>query len=217
VIVVTPTLVDPLIETGTPSQPDLPINTLNIPAYDKALGANHSATPAAPPITPDQAPTSIPPVFPTTVLPPEPAPAEKAPLAKPTRAQQKASPPAPSAALASASAPDRASATVVAVSTGPALSPPTVIADGSLPGELIRPTRSDKPQSSAKIEVMTLSHQADAEAMVSALNRRGYNVTVDRDPKTSLIHLDIGPFNDAQDAEKMRQRLLSAGYDAILK
>jgi cell division septation protein DedD len=83
--------------------------------------------------------------------------------------------------------------------------------------ELIRPTRSAKPQSPEKIEVMTVSHQADAEAMVSALNRRGYNVTVDHDPKTSLLHLDIGPFNNAEEAEKMRQRLLADGYDAIIK
>jgi pilus assembly protein CpaC len=216
VIVVTPTLVDPLVETATPSQPDLPINTLSIPAYDKALGANHSTTPTAPSITPDQPPVSIPPVFPATTPQPAPAPAANAPAAKPTHAQQQAPSFAPPAALASTSAPDHET-TVVAISKTTPARPPVLIADASPPAASIQPTRSEKPQRTTRIEVMTLSHQADAEAMVSALNRRGYKVTVDHDPKTSLLHLDLGPFDSAEDAEKMRQRLTTDGYDVIMK
>jgi pilus assembly protein CpaC len=216
VIVVTPTLVDPLVETATPSQPDIPINTLNIPAYDKALGANHSATPAAPAITPDQAPTSIPPTFPPTTAP-APA-AAKAPAAKPTRAQRKATTPPPSGiALASAATPDHANATAHTSTTAQTSAAPAALASASLPITLIQPGQVAKSPTPSKIEVMTLSHQADADAMVSALNRRGYNVSVDHDAETSLLHLDIGPFNSAGDAEKMRQRLLSDGYDAIVK
>jgi len=67
------------------------------------------------------------------------------------------------------------------------------------------------------VEVMTLSHEADAEAMVAALNRRGYNVAVSHDTQNSLLHLDIGPFANTKDAETMRQRLLVDGYDATIK
>ena len=38
VVIVTPTLVDPLTETGEPAQPDLPIPTLNPGKFDKSLG-----------------------------------------------------------------------------------------------------------------------------------------------------------------------------------
>jgi pilus assembly protein CpaC len=218
VIVVTPTLVDPLVETATPSQPDMPINTLDIPAYDKALGTNHTSTPGAPPVTPDEPPTSVPPVFPKTTLPPPTTPAAmKAPTAKPTRAQRKAAPPTPSGiAMATGSAPTQAKTEPSSASSVIPPSTPT-LADNAAPITLIQPSKSGKPQVVTKIEVMTLSHQADAEAMVSALNRRGYNVTVDHDAETSLLHLDIGPFSNAGDAEKMRQRLLSDGYDAIIK
>jgi pilus assembly protein CpaC len=220
VIVVTPTLVDPLVETAPPSQPDMPVNTLNIPAYDKALGANHNPAPAAPPVTPDEAPRSIPPVFPKTMVAPAAAPtAAKATTAKPARTPRSATPqPTSGIALASASTPGRTNASVAAISSAQVPSTPTLIASGaSMPINLIQPSQTGKPQQPSKIEIMTLSHQSDAEAMVSALNRRGYNVTVDHDSETSLLHLDIGPFNNSGDAEKMRLRLLSDGYDAIVK
>ena len=67
------------------------------------------------------------------------------------------------------------------------------------------------------IEIMTVSHESDAEAMVAALNRRGYNVAVSQDAQTSLLHLGIGPFANSRDAETMRQRLLLDGYDATIK
>jgi cell division septation protein DedD len=67
------------------------------------------------------------------------------------------------------------------------------------------------------VEVMALSHEADAEAMVAALHRRGYNVAVTHDTQSSLLHLDIGPFSNTKDAEIMRQRLLLDGYDATIK
>jgi cell division septation protein DedD len=67
------------------------------------------------------------------------------------------------------------------------------------------------------VEVMTLSHDSDAEVMVAALNRRGYNVAVRHETQDSLLHLDVGPFANAADAETMRQRLLGDGYDASIK
>jgi len=64
---------------------------------------------------------------------------------------------------------------------------------------------------------MALSHESDAEAMIAALNRRGYKVAVSHDPANSLLHLDIGPFATSKDAETMRQQLLLDGYDATIK
>ncbi len=60
VVIVTPTLVDPLTETGEPAQPDLPIPTLNSGKFDKSLGKDLNPHPSAPPINPEQLPVSNP-------------------------------------------------------------------------------------------------------------------------------------------------------------
>jgi cell division septation protein DedD len=67
------------------------------------------------------------------------------------------------------------------------------------------------------VEIMALSHESDADAMVAALKRHGYNVAVNQDPVDLLLHLDVGPFATQKDAETMRQRLLRDGYNATLK
>jgi pilus assembly protein CpaC len=60
VVIVTPTLVDPLTETAEPAQPDLPIPTLNSGKFDKSLGKDLNPHPSAPPINPEQSPVSYP-------------------------------------------------------------------------------------------------------------------------------------------------------------
>ena len=60
VVIVTPTLVDPLTETAEPAQPDLPIPTLNPGKFDKSLGKDLNPHPLAPPINPEQSPVSNP-------------------------------------------------------------------------------------------------------------------------------------------------------------
>jgi DedD protein len=67
------------------------------------------------------------------------------------------------------------------------------------------------------VEVMALSHASDADVMVAALKRRGYEVAVSHTPQDSLLHLDVGPFTNKQDAESMRQRLVRDGYNATMK
>src|ERR1019366_8072481 len=54
IVVVTPTVVDPLTETTVPDQPVLPIPTLDTDAFDKSLGKNLSPKIAAPPLNPDK-------------------------------------------------------------------------------------------------------------------------------------------------------------------
>ena len=48
VVVVTPTLVDPLTDTAEPRQPDLPIPTLNTGKFDKSLGREPESTSSGP-------------------------------------------------------------------------------------------------------------------------------------------------------------------------
>jgi cell division septation protein DedD len=67
------------------------------------------------------------------------------------------------------------------------------------------------------VEIMALSHESDADAMVAALKRHGYSVAVSRSPDDELLHLDVGPFASRKDAVSMRQRLLVDGYNAAIK
>ncbi|HKO20315.1 MAG TPA: SPOR domain-containing protein, partial [Acidobacteriaceae bacterium] len=67
------------------------------------------------------------------------------------------------------------------------------------------------------VEVMALSHDSDADAMLEALRRQGYQPTVNRAQQDSLLHIDVGPFPTRSDAEIMRQRLLRDGYDASIR
>lgn len=69
----------------------------------------------------------------------------------------------------------------------------------------------------ALVQVAAVSHQEDADTLVNALKRRGYTVVVRHEPQDKLLHIQIGPLATKKDAEAMRQRLLSDGYNAIVK
>jgi cell division septation protein DedD len=53
--------------------------------------------------------------------------------------------------------------------------------------------------------------------LVGALRKRGYAVTARRDPTDGLMHVQIGPFANRNDANTMRQKLLNDGYNAIVQ
>jgi DedD protein len=70
---------------------------------------------------------------------------------------------------------------------------------------------------SAMVQIAAVSHQEDAEVLVNALKKHGYNAVVRNDPKDSLLHVQIGPFASRDEARAMRAKLLADGYNAILK
>jgi pilus assembly protein CpaC len=224
IIVVTPTVVDPLVEMAVPSQPDLPVTPLNIEKYDQGLGKNHNPQPAPPSITPDHPPT-VPPVFPRStpvkpptaiaalVVTPPPTPQNigHAASSRPATSVETTRGALPAPAQLPPTAP---TAPAVSMRTDPAIATNVAI---TTPGSAVQTSSPDQTTEPSMIEIMTVSHESDAEAMVAALNRRGYNVAVSHDAQTSLLHLDIGPFANTKDAETMRQRLLLDGYDATIK
>jgi pilus assembly protein CpaC len=218
IVVVTPTVVDPLTETTVPDQPVLPIPTLDTDAFDKSLGKNAKPKPTAPPLAPDKPPFGN---LPSPSAAPSPAPAapaastEAAPAATPATAQ--AVPPPPPSAAVALLAPKPVNLAAPPVSLSPAgaasakpIATPVTSKTGGPSSDVAAPPHS-------MVEVMALSHESDAEAMVAALNRHGYSVAVRHDPQDSLLHLDLGPFANQKDAETMRQRLLADGYNATIK
>jgi DedD protein len=77
--------------------------------------------------------------------------------------------------------------------------------------------QSSAPPAGVMVQIAAISNPADADVLVSALQKRGYSVTTRRVPADPLIHVQVGPFSSRADAVAMRQKLLSDGYNAILK
>jgi cell division septation protein DedD len=69
----------------------------------------------------------------------------------------------------------------------------------------------------ALVQVAAVSHQEDADMLLNALKRRGYDVAIRHEPQDKLLHIQLGPFASRKDADEMRKRLLSDGYNAIVK
>lgn len=67
------------------------------------------------------------------------------------------------------------------------------------------------------VQVAAVSHQEDAQVLVDALRKRGYEVTARREASDNLIHVQTGPFVNRNDANAMRQKLLNDGYNAIVQ
>jgi len=67
------------------------------------------------------------------------------------------------------------------------------------------------------VQIAAVTHQEDANILVSALRKRGYAVVVRSEPNDSLLHVQLGPFASRDEARAMRAKLLGDGYNAILK
>ena len=69
----------------------------------------------------------------------------------------------------------------------------------------------------AMVQVAAVVHQEDADVLVSALRKRGYSVVVRNEPQDKLLHVQVGPFATRVQANAMKQKLASDGYNAIIK
>ena len=69
----------------------------------------------------------------------------------------------------------------------------------------------------ALVQIAAVSRSEDAEILVNALKKRGYTVAIRHEPQDKLLHIQLGPFPTRKDAEGMRQRLSTDGYNAIVK
>ena len=246
VVVVTPSVVDPLTDSPPVAQPDLPVPTLDRPGFDKSLGKNLNPRPEAPSLDPNRPPygDAVPaPLLPDPNSPdgkivgdaltpkknefqtaPQPAQSTLLPKqAMPATAiqQEKVTPPGAPASRTAAPiqtpVPSVVPATPAAQPTQQQAAPASpAIASAAAP--VSQPARPSGAVTSATlVEIMALSHESDADATVSALRRHGYNPSINRSAQDSLVHLDLGPFPSRGEAEAMRQRLVQDGYDASLK
>jgi DedD protein len=72
------------------------------------------------------------------------------------------------------------------------------------------------PASSYFVQVAAVSKQEDADALVDALKKKQYTAFATT-MADKLLHVQVGPFIDIKDAEATRAKLVSDGYNPILK
>jgi cell division septation protein DedD len=68
------------------------------------------------------------------------------------------------------------------------------------------------------VQVAAVSRQEDADALVEALKKKQYPAfTTNNSSADRFFHVQVGPFAEIRDAEAMRGRLVSDGYNPIVK
>jgi DedD protein len=117
-----------------------------------------------------------------------------------TATSQPSSAPASASSVPGAPAANTAPAALVPASSAPA-------ADA----------QSRAPAGPIYFQVAAISKREDADALVTALEKKQYPVFVATAPGDALFHVEVGPFIDPKDAEAMRSRLVNDGYVAIVK
>jgi DedD protein len=125
---------------------------------------------------------------------PTPAAADRTPAPTTTAAEQPA--PAP---LVSSPAPATTAASAANV-------PPELTKTASLSGG-----------TGYTVQIAAVSKQEDADALVDALKKKSYPVFVANAATDKLYHVQVGPFADMKDAEAMKSKLMSDGYNPIVK
>jgi cell division septation protein DedD len=68
------------------------------------------------------------------------------------------------------------------------------------------------------VQVAAVSKQDDAQALVEALKKKQYTAfATNSSPSDKLYHVQVGPFGDVKEAEATKAKLVSDGYNPILK
>jgi DedD protein len=66
------------------------------------------------------------------------------------------------------------------------------------------------------VQIAAVRNQDDAKLLSDTLQKERYPVIIAQ-PGDKLFHVQVGPYADIKEAEAMRARLVSAGYNAFLK
>jgi len=66
------------------------------------------------------------------------------------------------------------------------------------------------------VQIAAVRNQDDAKLLSDALQKQQYPVIIAQ-PGDKLFHVQVGPYADIKEAEAIRARLVSAGYNAFLK
>jgi len=100
----------------------------------------------------------------------------------------------------------------------PALSQHSYAPAAPLPGGVAPAIVQALPSGGAlMVQIAAVANPEDAVVLGTALRKRGYAVTAQRDAGDGLIHVRIGPFTSRDEANGWRLKLINDGYNAIVQ
>jgi cell division protein FtsN len=149
------------------------------------------------------------------------------PLAKPTplTASNQPSPTATVAsngnvhpALAAPSTPPAALHSIAMTQVARAVVP--AAAKKSVPSPIVRhdnPPAVEKSSAHIMVQVGAIGNRRDAERLVGQLRRKGLHAGIYSAKHDKFLHVQIGPFKDAAQAQRERHQVMASGFHAILK
>ena len=66
------------------------------------------------------------------------------------------------------------------------------------------------------VQIAAVVQQQEADQVVDSLKHKGYTAAVLHEPQDKLLHVQIGPYAERDDAEALRQRLVNDGFRAVV-
>jgi cell division septation protein DedD len=90
-------------------------------------------------------------------------------------------------------------------------------ADARTPGATTASgANSALPAPALMVQIATVSHLEDANVLITALRKRGFEATVSAGDDGQL-HVRLGPYASLSEAEAMRKKLTNNGYNAVVQ
>ena len=75
----------------------------------------------------------------------------------------------------------------------------------------------DKSSAHIMVQVGAIGNRRDAERLVAELRKRGFHAGIYAEKHDKFLHVQIGPFKDAAQAQSKRHQVMASGFHAILK
>ncbi len=78
-------------------------------------------------------------------------------------------------------------------------------------------TASEKSSARIMVQVGAIGNRKDAERLVAELRKKGFHAGIYPQKNDKFLHVQIGPFKDAAQAQSKRHQVMASGFHAILK
>ncbi len=78
-------------------------------------------------------------------------------------------------------------------------------------------TISGKSSTHIMVQVGAIGSRKDAERLVAQLRKKGFHAGIYSEKHDKFLHVQIGPFKDAEQAQSKRHQVMASGFHAILK
>ena len=99
----------------------------------------------------------------------------------------------------------------------PSAKKPSAVEQAALESQATIASTTNATAGKPMVQIAAVARREDADVLVSALRQRGYGVVIRNEPQDKLLHVQVGPFADRMQATAIKQKLLSDGYNAIIK